>query len=987
MKMKLNFESNLDFQLEAINAISDIFEGQTTAVSDFTITSQKGWQIAINETDLGIGNKLIIDEDTIDENVKMIQLRNGLKASGKIKKNKLDFTIEMETGTGKTYVYLRTIFELSKKYGFKKYIIVVPSVAIKEGVKKSIKIMEDHFKLLYGNTPFKFDEYSSGNVELIRSFATSDVISILVLTIQAMNKNTNVINNEHERTNGLKPLDFLKDTNPIVIIDEPQSVVSTSRGKETIERLNSMCTIGYSATLKEKNNLMYKLDSIDAYERKLVKQIEVANISARDHNNNAYMKLVSVENGKSPIIAKIEIDKKIGNKIKREIITCKKSDDLYEMSGNREQYIGYIVSEIYTEPDKEYVSFTCRESIRIGEVFGGFEDDVIKRSQIKKTIEEHMEKELELTNKGIKVLSLFFIDKVSNYREYGASRETKNGKYADWFEEEFKKLASSNKYKKLYEGENLDELAKIVHDGYFAQDKNKCYKDSRQDKEGSIRANKDDESAFKLIMQDKEKLLSFSCKLKFIFSHSALKEGWDNPNVFQICTLNETKSVMKKRQEIGRGLRICVNQEGDRVAGFNINTLTIMANESYEEFAKSLQKEIEEDEGIVFGVVKKHTFANINIVDNNGDMQYLGYEVSEKLWNHFETNEYIDENGKVSDKLKNDIKNNKVDLPPECKNIEDKIVATLRKLSGNLNIKDANDKKKVKLNKIRFLSEEFKELWDRIKYKTTFTVKFDSDELIAECVDVIKKKVKINKAKLIYTKAGVEISAGGAEAKEVIRESMYEDNEYYQLPDVITYLQNETNLTRNSIYEILTQSNKLDDFKKNPQKFVDEVSVIINRKIKQFTLKGVQYNKIGDWEIFESTLFEKDDDIFGYISKNLVKSDKSIYDYILCDSNVEADFATSLENNNSVKIYTKLPNWFVIDTLIGKYTPDWAVLIDKHGEEKLYFVVETKGSLLDEDLRQRELMKIECGHKHFEALGNDVNFKKASKFEEFIESV
>lgn len=977
--MKIQFDKDLDFQKEAIKSIVDIFEGNPIAQSNFTVANLTG-QINMNETNLGIGNKLdsFFDEEDILKNVRKIQLRNGLTQSTQIKKNEYHFTIEMETGTGKTYVYLRTIFELNKKYGFTKFIIVVPSVAIKEGVIKSIEMMDYHFKLLFDNVIYKANEYKSKNIENIRDFATSDNINIMVMTIQSFNKDTNVINNDHERTNGLKPLEFIRDTNPIVIIDEPQSTVNTKKAKDAVMSLNPLCTLRYSATHKEKHNLVYRLDAIDAYQRQLVKQIEVASVMSKDHHNDAYLKLISVDNKKSPITAKIEFDKKENGTIKRVIKPVTVGDDLFEMSGGREQYSGYIISEIYTGEGSEYVDFTSKEFIRLGEVRGEVDDNTIKRTQISKTIEEHLDKELRLKQEGIKVLSLFFIDKVTNYRFYDENGNPVKGKYAVWFEEEYKKIIKKPKYGILFNDVDIDNEAEAVHNGYFAQDNKGKLKDTN----GNSLA---DEDIYSLIMKDKERLLSFESKLKFIFSHSALKEGWDNPNVFQICTLNETKSEMKKRQEIGRGLRLAVNQDGKRVRGFNVNTLTVMANESYEYFAKALQKEIEEEEGIKFGVVEKHSFANIAIIED-GEQKYLEQKASEKIWNYLKEKDYIDENGKVTDELRRDIKDNRVELPEQYNEQKTEIVVVLKKIAGNLNIRNANDKKPVNINKRRFLSPEFKELWDKVKYKTTYSVKFNTEELIKVCSEEIMNNLRVDKAKLIYTKAQVDINVGGTAVKENDRNVLIVEEQGYILPDIITYLQNETNLTRKTIVRILKESKRLNDFKNNPQKFMDEVSKIIQRKMKYLIVDGIKYEKIGEEEFYAQELFDNEE-LFGYLNRNMIESDKSVYDYVVYDSDVEAEFARKFENNNSVKVYAKLPKWFAIPTPLGNYNPDWAVFIEKNGEEKLYFVVETKGNILAEELRLREISKIACGRKHFKALGNDIKFEEHDNFAEFIENI
>ena len=978
--MRLKFDSELDYQKEAMSSIVDIFEGQSVCSSNFTVVNSidEAGTVGLFSTSLGVGNKLEIDEEDILKNVKKIQLRNGIAQSDKIKKGEYHFTIEMETGTGKTYVYLRTLLELNKKYGFTKFIIVVPTVAVKEGVVKSIDIMTDHFKLKYDNVIFKSYEYKSKNLDLLRDFATSDNIRIIVMTIQSFNKDNNVINNDNERTNGLKPLEFIQETHPIVIIDEPQSAAGTKKANDAIDSLNPLCTIGYSATHKEKYNLMYRLDAVDAYERQLVKQIEVASVMTKNYHNDAYLKLISVSNKGSSITGKIEIDKRKNGVIKRESVNVKKGQDLFEISGCREQYSGYIVSEIYTGKDSEYVDFSSKDFIKLGEVRGDLSDDIIKRAQIEKTIEEHLEKEMKLKQKGIKVLSLFFIDRVSNYRYYDEKGYPQKGKYALWFEEAYKRSIQKPKYKTLFEDVDIETEAEIVHNGYFAQDKKGVLKDTN----GGTLA---DEDIYGLIMRDKERLLSFDSKLKFIFSHSALKEGWDNPNVFQICTLNETKSEMKKRQEIGRGLRLAVNQEGERIRGFNVNTLTVMANESYEDFAKSLQEEFEEDGNIKFGIIEKHTFANIEI-EKGGKYKYWGQKPSEDIWNYFKGKGYIDGNGKVTNNLRRDIKDNKLYFPEEYMNTKVQVVEILRKIAGSLNIKNADDKKKISINKRRFLSPEFKELWDKVKYKTTYSVEVNSSDLIKVCSEEIMKNLKVEKAKLIYTKAHIEINVGGTKTEESTRYAMAVRDAGFYLPDIITYLQNETNLTRRSIVDILKKSKRLEDFKNNPQMFMDEVSSIIRRKMKYLLVGGVKYEKLGEDEFYAQELFE-DQELYGYMSKNMMESDKSVYEYVVYDSGVEEEFARKFEYNNSVKVYAKLPSWFKIDTPLGSYNPDWAVLVGNNNEEKLYFVLETKGSILAEELRLREVSKIACGHKHFEALGTKVEFLETDNFNGFIEKL
>lgn len=985
--MKLQFNKDLDYQKHAILSIVDIFRGQTPTQSNFTVSPYIG-TIGIFDSNNGVGNRLELDEDELLENLKEIQLRNGLKQTKVLKPGKYDFDVEMETGTGKTYVYLRTIFELYKKYGFLKFIIVVPSIAIKEGVYKSLEITEEHFKGLYENTVYNYFFYDSSKLEQVRSFAVSDTIEIMVINIDAFRKSfddpekenkANIIHRANDKLNGMKPIELIQETRPFVIIDEPQSVDTTPKSKEAIKSLNPLCTLRYSATHVEKHNLVYRLDAVDSYNLELVKQIEVAGFETKDHHNNSYMKLISVDNKKSMISAKIELDVK-DNKgvVKRKSVVVHSGDELYDKSGRRDIYEDYKVNEIYCEPGNEYVSFTSKEDIlRIGNAIGDIDDIAIKEQQIRKTIEEHLDKELVLNKQGIKVLSLFFIDRVRNYRYYDENGISQKGIYAEMFEKHYSELIKRPKYNTLFKDIDLDTAAQEVHNGYFSSDKKGVLKDTN----GKTAA---DDDAYNLIMKDKERLLSFDTKLRFIFSHSALREGWDNPNVFQICTLNETKSEVKKRQEIGRGLRLCVNQKGERQQGFSINTLTVMANESYEQFAEALQKEYEQDEGIRFGIIEKHTFANIPVKQADGTSKYLGEDASEVIYNHFKDNGYIDKSGNIQDLIKSAIKNNLLDVPKEFELIKPEITALAKKICGNLNVKNNSDKKKVLLNKQVYLNPEFKELWDRIKYKTTYSVDFESDKLIQECCREMELNISVSSAKLIYTKAGIDISAGGVVAEESDRYAVSLNNYQQNIPDIIAYLQNETNLTRKTIVDILVKSNTLHLFKKNPQKYMEQVSQIISSKMKLMIIDGIKYTKIGEDEYYAQELFESAE-LTGYLSKNMFASSKSVYDYVIYDSENEQTFAERLEKNKHVKLYAKLPDWFKIATPLGSYNPDWAVLIEDDGNEKVYFVVETKGNILSEALRPTEYAKIKCGVKHFKALGNDVHFEKVNNFDDFIE--
>ncbi|MCT7596139.1 restriction endonuclease [Aliarcobacter butzleri] len=491
-------------------------------------------------------------------------------------------------------------------------------------------------------------------------------------------------------------------------------------------------------------------------------------------------------------------------------------------------------------------------------------------------------------------------------------------------------------------------------------------------------------------MKNKEKLLSFEDNLRFIFSHSALKEGWDNPNVFQICTLKEgSKSEIRRRQEIGRGLRICVNQDGERVYGFDVNTLTVMANETYEEFAIGLQREIEKEEGIKFGVIEKHEFSNITIKNENGEIIYLGAKESEKLYDYLHQKEYIDSKGKVQDSLKNELRDGSFSVPLEFEQAKTQIINVIKKIAGNLNIKNADDKVVVKVKKQVLLSDEFKDLWDRIKYQTTYRVDFNENDLVKECAQNIQYEVSVNKIKYLYSKAKNKITKVGVEVdEETLIKDKYIDSEIidYKLPDIVTYIQNETNLTRRNIVDILIKSEKLNDFKNNPQKFIDKVIEIIKKTMNSFIVDGIKYQKLGDEYYYAQESF-LNEELTGYLKKNMYenKNDKSPFEYTVYDSDIEMKFAEEFDKNPDVKLFTKLPNWFKINTPLGTYNPDWAVLIEKDSSEKLYFVVESKGADLGLDIKTTESSKIKCGKKHFEALESDVELVQAKDYNNFME--
>ena len=964
--MKFHFEPNLDYQLQAIEAVCDLFRGQEVCHTEFTVThntadAQAGLGFA--ESDLGTGNQLSLPDGEILANLNKVQLRNGLPISASLDSG--DFTVEMETGTGKTYVYLRTIFELNKRYGFTKFVIVVPSVAIKEGVYKSLQITDDHFRALYSGTPFEYFLYDSAKLGQVRNFATSSQIQIMVVTVGAINKrDVNNLYKDSEKTGGEKPIDLIRATQPILIVDEPQSVDGglQGRGKEALGAMNPLCTLRYSATHADQHHMVYRLDAVDAYERKLVKQIEVASATVGDAHNRPYVRLVSTHNQRGTISAKVELDVETAAGVRRRAVNVQDGDDLEQIT-KRAIYRDCRIGEIRVEKGNEFVELRVpggERFLRLDEAYGDVDHLAVQRQMIRRTIREHLDKEKRLRPQGIKVLSLFFIDAVDSYRQYDEGNSAK-GEYAQIFEEEYRHLANHPDFGEVA----LDVPAEDVHNGYFSIDRKGAWTDTAENNQ----SNRDNaERAYNLIMREKEKLLSLETPLKFIFSHSALREGWDNPNVFQICTLRDIRTERERRQTIGRGLRLCVNQEGQRLHGFEINTLTVIATESYEEFAENLQQEIEADTGIRFGIVEEHQFAAIPVVGTDGQTTALGSEASKNLWEHLKAEGYIDATGRVQDTLREALKDDTLRVPEEFADQHEEIVKVLRKFAGRLTIKNADERRSIRPRRAVLQSQEFKALWDRIKHKTTYRVEFDNEDLLAQCIQALDDAPPISRPRLQWRKADIAIGQGGVEATE--REgaaTVVLDEADVELPDVLTELQDRTQLTRRSIHRILSESGRLADFKRNPQQFIDLAAQAINRCKRLALVDGVKYQRLGDEYYYAQELFGQEE-LTGYLKSMISDTQKSVYDQVVYDSDIEKSFADQMENSTEVKMYAKLPGWFTVPTPLGSYNPDWAVLVERDDGERLYFVVETKASLFASDLRNAESAKIECGKAHFAAL-------------------
>ncbi len=982
--MKLQFDPNQLFQLEAIAAMTNLFDGQPQGAPEYSIihVGDYGQLFAgQSRTELGVGNRLLLAEEKLRANARIVQTRNDIDVpdpaaeleawelfdpAANASRHCPHFSVEMETGTGKTYVYLRTIFELSSKYGFQKFIIVVPSVAIREGTLKNLEITAEHFKAIYNITPEYF-VYDAKKINRLRQFAVSNTLQILVINIDAFRKNftgteeeqkSNVIYKESDKLSGRQPIEFVQAARPIVIIDEPQSVDNTDKAQEAIRALNPLCTLRFSATHKNPYNLVYRLDPVRAFELKLVKQIIVAGAAAEGGANEPFVRVVGIDNKKG-IKAKLRIHVQGEGGPREKLVTVRDGADLFALSNERANYQdGFSVAEIYAEPGNEFIRFNNGRRMQLGEEIGGMREDVWK-IQIKHTVMRHLEKEMQVGAQGIKVLSLFFIDRVANYRDYDDAGQPAKGKFALTFEETLANFAKDPRYQSL---DWLKQPVEKLHNGYFAQDKKGVLKDTRGDSQA-------DDEVYNLIMKDKERLLSIEEPLRFIFSHSALREGWDNPNVFQICNLREMASERERRQTIGRGLRLPVNQQGLRVMDESINKLYVFANESYEDFARGLQTEYEEECGVTFGQIPLTAFAKLTrVVD--GVEQPIGRLAAEQIQLALVEQKIINPGGYIQPSFDPRRPDFHLDLPPAHQDLAPAVVDLLAAYQLERHIRREKDERTNHLRKEVQLTLEFQELWNRIKPRTTFRVEFSTDELVHRAVNAIHQMEKIEIPIVRVTAGKVDVSRGGVAATAM---SVAEERPEYgshPIPDILGYLQNETELTRGTLVRILKESGRLAEFFNNPQRFMDAVAACIKYELHRLLVDGIKYEKLevggkdAEWEMM---LF-KNEEMINFLNAEQVK--KSIYEYVVYESEVEREFAKKMDERDDIKLFVKLPEWFKIETPIGQYNPDWAIV--KHEDQTIYLVRETKGTRDFLKLRTTEADKIRCGKKHFEAL--DVPF-------------
>lgn len=1041
--MKLQFKEQ-QFQIDAVKAVVDCFDGQPLKTNRFTLERSKelikkakqaaaggvltlSFESEVLE-EIGYRNSPIrLPETLILKNIQLVQKQNDLHESQDIERPKgvklgYNLTIEMETGTGKTYTYIRTMYELHKYYGWSKYIVIVPSIAIREGVFKSFEVTQDHFQELYGHKINPFI-YNSSKPQDIENFASDSRISVMIINTQAFNSSgadARRIYQELDHFGTRKPIDIIAQTNPILIIDEPQSV-DGEKTLKSMQDFNPLITLRYSATHKVDYNKVYRLDALDAYNKRLVKKIQVKGINLKGSTGTTgylYLEQISLSTTKPPY-AVVEFEKRAADGVKKVRSKLTEGANLYELSGNLPAYKNHVITEINGYLNKIVVG---GQDIKPGDILNDKDENAFRRVQIRECIMSHLQKERQLFDKGIKVLSLFFIDAVEKYRIYDESGEPLLGEYARLFEEEYNTVR--NDFLDLFKQEYNDFLRESdpgkvhkgympnnyidylnrddshrVHEGYFSIDKKNKFVDPSV-KRGSDES--DDISAYDLIMKDKERLLSFEEPTRFIFSHSALKEGWDNPNVFQICALKnaESGSQTRRRQEVGRGMRLCVNKNGNRLdfdavgdQVHEINKLTVIASESYETFAKGLQNEIAATLKDRPQKVEVAFFIGKIVKNEKEEEHRLTEEDGKKIYRLLLKHDIIDDNDKVTVAGREIIEQNKMPLPDNLEPYRVSVAKMLRSVYTGEAFKPEDARQTIILNtNNNFRKKEFQALWEKINIKTIYEVKFDTDKLIYD------SKIRIN-AQLNITDRRYEVRVGeledgtaeemkagylmkeGPGHNEKLKSDIYTNTVY----DIVGEIEVLTHLTRHTIVAILKaiKEEKFLLLRKNPEEFIAKCSKLINDVKASLIINNIVYHKTEERHDAK-TVFTNDKNALR--NSELLK--KHIYDYLTSDSKIESDFAKELENSTEVVVYAKMPKSFYISTPVARYSPDWAIVFDKDKVRHIYFVTETKGTDSDMDLREIERLKIHCATEHFKEIsGNEVKFEKVSSYQKLLEIV
>ena len=991
--MKLKFKKQ-SFQTDAVNAVADCFIGQPkTEGVTYRIDPGKGGtttatgltQDVFDYSKSGFKNRELLKPLPLLDNIQAVQQRQNLPISTKLVSTKVcpvNLDIEMETGTGKTYCYIKTMFELNRRYGWSKFIVVVPSIAIREGVAKSFEITAEHFMEEY-NKRARYFIYNSKQLHHLEQFSSDGGINVMIINVQAFNatgKDARRIYEELDDFQSRKPIDVIAGNHPIMILDEPQKLEGT-KTIESMVKFNPLAILRYSATHKTEHNKIHRLDALDAFNQKLVKKIEVRGITVRGlTGTNAYLYLDSIHISAHPPVARIEFEVKQQTGIKRIVRKLGKGANLFDRSEGLEQYKGFVIADI--DATKDSVTFVNGEGLEAGEATGDVSESTLRRIQIREAIKAHLEKEQALFHMGIKVLSLFFIDEVAKYRRYDDGIE-QPGEYARMFEEEYQDalndipLLHDEPYRNY-----LNEIkAEKTHNGYFSIDK----KSNRlvDPAVGKKSTEADDVDAYDLILKDKERLLSLEEPVRFIFSHSALSEGWDNPNVFVICTLKHSDSDIRKRQEVGRGLRLCVNQAGDRIDSgadiHKINLLTVVASESYKDFTAGLQKEMSDsltarprkaDEAYFTGKVLKTADGDVTVTP----------QLAKQIYKYLLKNDYTDDNDGITAAYHEAKKNDTLaPLPPELAPYAPQIVQLIDSVFSDAALPGIEDGRKSKPNHLNknLDKAEFKALWERINRKAAYTVHFDTAELIKKCVTSLDKELHVTRLQYTIT-AGQQSDSVSYDALKNGDSFQVKENSTGFMSssvnsavkyDLIGKLAEDTHLTRSSVAEILKAINPtvFSQYRQNPEDFMIKSARIINEQKATMVVEHLTYNPVDDrHELTDIFTVDKQQDF-----SRAIKTERHVYDYVFTDSKNEKAFVAELDKSTEVVVYAKLPKGFFIPTPVGNYNPDWAIAFKEGAVKHIYFVAETKGSMSSMELRKVEECKIDCAKKFFTGITTD----------------
>ena len=1013
--MKLQFRHQ-KFQADAAKAVVSVFAGQPYLTPSYMMDKgDENYQISMMDEEMftGWSNHKIVPELSdalILEHLQKIQRENQIQPSEKLE-GRYNLTIEMETGVGKTYTYIKTMYELNKYYGWSKFIIVVPSIAIREGVYKSFQVTEEHFAEEYGKK-IRFFIYNSSRLTEIDRFASDNSIHVMIINSQAFNakgKDARRIYMKLDAFRSRRPIDIIAKTNPILIIDEPQSVEG-KQTKENLKQFNPLMTLRYSATHKSDSlyNMVYRLDAMEAYNKRLVKKIAVKGITASGTTaTESYIYLESINLSKSAPTATIQFEMKGAKGIRKVSRIVSEGFNLYDYSGQMEEYKeGYVVSRIDGRDDS--IEFLNGIKLYAGDIVGQVNEEQNRRIKIRETIDSHLKREEELFHKGIKVLSLFFIDEVAKYKQYDGAGNPENGIYADIFEQEYQDILEHRQstirdaeYRKY-----LDAIsAKDTHAGYFSIDKKgKMIDPKLSGKETTT----DDVDAYDLIMKNKELLLDRNPKkspVRFIFSHSALREGWDNPNVFQICTLKQSGSDVRKRQEVGRGLRLCVNQDGERMDSnilgndvHRVNVLTVIASESYDSFAKALQSELAEAVADRPREVTVELFLGKVLKNHQGNEQPVDKDLADEIHYELIMNRYIDRKRALTDNYYEDKANGNLKLSEELAEYTTSIVDILSSIYDPKQMLAENARSynvELQLDEEKLAMPEFKALWNKINAKTVYVVDFDTKELVRKSIASLDKNLRVSE---IYFKvesgsmeeiqSKEELVSGDSFKKHNTDKHRNTVSANSNVPyDLVGKLVEGTNLTRKAVVEILqgVKKNTFELFKINPEEFIIKATALINDEKAGAIIEHISYDLMDEkygMEVFT------DPSIKGRLGSNVMKAEKHLYDHILYDSKNEKDFATELDTNSDVAVYVKLPDGFYISTPVGRYNPDWAIAFYEGTVKHIYFVAETKGSMNSMQLRLIEDSKIHCAREHFKAISNsEVVYDVVDSYKSLLEIV